>query len=135
MRVLVDTNVLLDIVSNDPIWLEWSITRVREALGSGAVVIDAVIYAELSVGLDSVEAVDAVLLETGVTMVETPRFALFLAGKTFHEYKKRGGPRTGVLPDLFIGAHASAARIPLITRDARRYRSYFPDLKLITPHQ
>lgn len=135
MTTLVDTNVLIDIVSNDPVWLEWSITKLRDALRQGPVVIDAVIYAELSIGLDSVETVETVLSQSGVIMIETPRPALFLAGKTFQDYKRRGGTRSGVLPDLFIGAHASTARIPLLTRDARRYRSYFPDVTLITPHQ
>ena len=91
------------------------------------------IYAELSVGYDRPEEVDAALAQAGVGLAEIPRAALFLAGKAFQSYRSRGGTRTGVLPDFFIGAHAVVAGLRLLTRDARGYRSYFPTIAMITP--
>lgn len=96
-------------------------------------VIDPVVYAELSIGFAQPGEVDAVLATADISVVEAPRTALFLAGKVFREYRRRGGSRTGVLPDFFIGAHAAVLGAPLITRDARRYRTYFPTIDLIAP--
>ena len=129
---LVDTNVLLDLFTNDPIWADWSTRQLRILSAREALIINAVVYAELSVGYDRVEALDAVLATISVELVEIPRAALFLAGRAFQTYRARGGSRTGVLPDFFIGAHAAVARVALLTRDARRYRSYFPTITLIT---
>ena len=130
---LVDTNVLFDLVTNDPIWADWSF-RQLETHGLGdRLVVNPVVYAELSVGFDQIDKVDAFLGETGVEMIEIPRAALFLAGKAFQSYRARGGTRTGVLPDFFIGAHAVVGEMGLLTRDARRYRTYFPTILLITP--
>ena len=129
---LVDTNVLLDLFTNDPIWADWSTRQLRILSVREALIINAVVYAELSVGYDRVEALDAVLTTISVELVEIPRAALFLAGRAFQTYRARGGSRTGVLPDFFIGAHAAVAGVALLTRDARRYRSYFPTITLIT---
>jgi predicted nucleic acid-binding protein len=95
--------------------------------------INDVIYAETSVGFRNVGDFDAALAELGVAVMPIPRLALFLAGKAFTQYRRAGGTRTGVLPDFFIGAHATVEGIPLLTRDARRYRHYFPTVQLIAP--
>ena len=131
--ILVDTNVLLDVVTGDPRWADWSQNQLEAMATQGALAINAVVYAELSVGFVAIEEVDAMLHETRIRIEEIPREALFLAGKAFVRYRLRGGTRTGVLPDFFIGAHAAVLRIPLLTRDARRYADYFPRLELLAP--
>jgi predicted nucleic acid-binding protein len=131
--VLIDTNVLLDVVTNDPQWADWSQNRLEAAALGDALAINAVVYAELSIGFRRIEEVEAVLAKAQVAVEEIPREALFLAGKAFQRYKARGGMRTGVLPDFFIGAHAAVLGVPLLTRDARRYRDYFPKLELLAP--
>lgn len=133
--VLVDTNVLLDVVSNHPQWADWSQRQLEAAALRRRLVINAVIYAELSIGFRRIEEVEAVLERAQIKVEEIPREALFLAGKAFQRYKSRGGTRTGVLPDFFIGAHAAVLGIPLLTRDARRYADYFPKLELLAPEK
>jgi predicted nucleic acid-binding protein len=130
---LVDTNVLFDLVTDDPIWADWSARQLRIWSAYGTLVVNPVVYAELSVGYDRIDEVDAALDAAGVELVEIPRAALFLAGKAFAKYRARGGTRSGVLPDLFIGARAVVQGIGLLTRDSRRYRTYFPTIILITP--
>lgn len=130
---IVDTNVLLDLVTDDPVWAEWSLARMEAASLAGPLTINAVIFAELAVRYDRIEALDMFLEEAGIAMAPIPKPALFLAGKVFLQYRKAGGARTGVLPDFFIGAHAAVDRLPLLTRDAGRYRTYFPTLQLIAP--
>ena len=130
---LVDSNVLLDIFTRDPKWWEWSMMRLEEAALRGPLLINDVIYAETSVRFRRIEDFDAALDKTGVSFAPLPRSALFLAGKAFAQYRSSGGIRAGVLPDFFIGAHAMAASLPLLTRDARRYRGYFPAAELIAP--
>lgn len=129
----VDTNVLLDLVTGDDTWADWSQRQLEAAAVRGPLLINGVVYAELSVGFLRVEEVDAMLSEARIEMEPIPREALFLAGKVFRQYRARGGSRTGVLPDFFIGAHAVVACVPLLTRDARRYRTYFPTAKVIAP--
>jgi predicted nucleic acid-binding protein len=129
----VDTNVLFDLVTNDPIWADWSFRQLETHGLGNRLVVNPVVYAELSVGFDRIDKVDAFLGETGIQMIELPRAALFLAGKAFQGYRARGGTKTGVLSDFFIGAHAVVAGLGLLTRDARRCRSYFPKIVLITP--
>ncbi len=131
--VLIDTNVLLDIVTNHPQWADWSQRQLEAAALKDQLAINAVVYAELSIGFRRIEEVEAVLRKTQIVIEEIPREALFLAGKAFQRYKARGGTRTGVLPDFFIGAHATVLGIALLTRDARRYRDYFPKLELLAP--
>ncbi|HSA81497.1 MAG TPA: PIN domain-containing protein [Geminicoccaceae bacterium] len=130
---LVDTSVLLDLFTNDPIWADWSARQLRILSAQEALIVNPVVYAELSVGYDRVEHLDAALATAGVELVEIPRAALFLAGRAFETYRAQRGTRTGVLPDFFIGAHAVVEGISVLTRDARRYRSYFPTVELITP--
>jgi predicted nucleic acid-binding protein len=131
--ILVDTNVLLDLATNDPVWADWSIDQLEAAASLGPVVINAVIYAEFSVGYQRIEDIDDLLAETGIGWADIPREALFLAGKAFQTYRRQGGARTGVLPDFFIDAHAAVSDMTLLTRDAGRYRTYFPKVKLISP--
>lgn len=130
---LVDTNVLLDLFTDDPVWAAWSVRQLEAAALQGSLIINAVVYAELSAGFDRIEDLDAALAAAGIELVEAPRAALFLAGKAFRTYRARGGRRTGVLSDFFIGAHAVVENIPLLTRDSGLYRSYFPTITLITP--
>jgi predicted nucleic acid-binding protein len=131
--ILVDSNVLLDVVTDGPVWANWSQSQLEQAAIAGPLVINDVIYAEISTRYSSVGAVDSMLLDMGIDMTTMPRSALFLAGKAYIRYRAAGGLRTGVLADFFIGAHAAVEQLPLLTRDARRYRSYFPAVKLIAP--
>jgi hypothetical protein len=131
--ILVDTNVLLDIATNDPSWATWSLENLDAAVKLGEVVINAVVYAEFSVGYDRIETVERLLAEVDIGWSDIPREALFLAGKAFQAYRRQSGVRRGVLPDFFIGAHAAVAGMTLLTRDARRYRTYFPKVRLMSP--
>jgi predicted nucleic acid-binding protein len=130
---LIDTNVLLDLATDDPVWADWSVRQLDVAAVKGPLVINDVVYAELSVGFERIEELDDLLDEAGVTLEEMPREALFLAGKAFRRYRAAGGARMGVLPDFFIGAHAAVLGLPLLTRDAKRYRTYFPSVVMVTP--
>jgi predicted nucleic acid-binding protein len=130
---LIDTNVLFDLITNDPIWADWSLRQIDMQAMRERLAINPVVYAELSISFDRFEEVDAFLEGAVIEIDEVPRAALFLAGRAFREYRSRGGTKTGVLPDFFIGAHAVVEGISLLTRDAGRYRSYFPTIRLITP--
>jgi len=130
---LVDTNVLLDLAKDDPSWATWSVRQLEAAAARGSLVVNPVIYAELSVGFARIEEINAFLAATAITVEAVPLPGLFLAGKMFRQYRAQGGTRTGVLPDFFIGAHAAVARLPLLTRDVGRYRTHFPTVTLITP--
>jgi predicted nucleic acid-binding protein len=130
---LVDSNVLLDVVTDGQVWGDWSQEQLERAAARGPLVVNDVIYAEVSTRFASVESVEATLLDLKIDLVSIPREALFLAGKAYLQYRAAGGVRTSVLPDFFIGAHAAVERLPLLTRDVRRYRSYFPTVDLIAP--
>ncbi|HEX5279266.1 MAG TPA: type II toxin-antitoxin system VapC family toxin [Micropepsaceae bacterium] len=130
---LIDTNVLLDIVTNDSTWAAWSILQLDAAAIRGPIAINGVIYAELSARFATIEALDSMLARAEIELVEVPRPALFLAGKVFRRYRAAGGARTGVLPDFFIGAHAAIGGFALLTRDVGRYRTYFPRLDVLSP--
>lgn len=131
--ILVDTNVLLDVFASDPEWADWSIARLDEWSLRGPLFVNPVIYAELGAGFDSIEALDAVIEEADLTFEEIPREALFLASKAHGLYRQRGGTRHGVLADFFVGAHAAVKRWPILTRDASRYRAYFPTVVVVAP--
>jgi len=131
--ILVDTNILLDVAENDPVWADLSQQQLELMALTETLGINPVIYAEFSIGYARIEEVEAVLDAVALRVAPMPREALFLAGKAFLQYRQRGGLRTGVLPDFLIGAHAAVEGWQLLTRDAGRYRSYFPALKLITP--
>jgi predicted nucleic acid-binding protein len=130
---LVDTNILLDIVTNDVTWYSWSIARLEEASLVGEVGVTDVVYAELSTRYEQIDDLNALLDLAGIEVLHPERGALFLAAKAFQRYKGQGGTKTGVLPDFFIGAHAVFMGVPLLTRDGKRYRTYFPTLNLIAP--
>jgi len=132
--IFVDTNVLVDVVTNNPTWQTWSLQQLEAAALRDRLAINPVVYAELSIGYTRLEEIDAALATAGIAIAEMPRTALFVAGKAFRQYRSRGGARTGVLPNFFIGAHAAVLGALLITRDARRFRSYFPTLELIAPN-
>ena len=131
--ILVDTSVLLDVLKDDPRWADWSQSALEAAASRDELVINDVVYAELSTRYDRIEALDETLTAMSLKHSTIPRAALFLAGKAFLRYRKRGGTRTGVLSDFFIGAHAAVERMPLLTRDVERIRAYFPTVDLIAP--
>ena len=112
---------------------DWSQAQLEQAASSGPLIINDVIYAEISTRYATAEGVDAMLHDLDIGLAAIPRSALFLAGKAYLRYRGAGGRRTGVLADFFIGAHAAVEQLPLLTRDARRYRTYFPTIELITP--
>jgi predicted nucleic acid-binding protein len=132
---LVDSNVLLDVLSDGQVWGDWSQAELEQVAANGPLVINDVIYAEISTRYPSADTVDSILRDLGVDLVAMPRAALFLAGKAYLRYRAAGGVRTGVLADFFVGAHAAVERLPLLTRDIRRYRSYFPTVNLIAPDE
>jgi predicted nucleic acid-binding protein len=132
---LVDSNVILDVVTDGEAWADWSQEQLEQAASAGPLIINDVIYAEISTRYSTVEKVDAMLRNLDIGVATTPRTALFLAGKAYLRYRATGGVRTGVLSDFFIGAHAAVEQRPLLTRDARRYRTYFPTVELITPSE
>ena len=132
--ILVDTNVIVDVIGRDPVWADWSRVQLNAAAITDEMVINDVVYAELSAGYRHYEEVDGFIAEAGFRLIRTPRPALFLAGKAFQRYRRGGGSRTGVLADFFIGAHAIVSDARLLTRDPRPYRTYFPGIALITPN-
>ncbi len=130
---LVDSNVLLDLVTEDPTWSTWSAERLTEALERGPVLINQVVYSEVSLGFSTIEALDAALSPERFVRATLPWAAAFLAARCFRDYRSRGGIRTSSLPDFYIGAHAAVLGLRLLTRDVRRYRTYFPTVELIAP--
>jgi predicted nucleic acid-binding protein len=130
---LVDSNVLIDVVVRDEQWAAWSIEALIEALDAGPVLVDQVVFAEVSIGYRTAEACQEALAVQGIERVPIPWPAAFLAGRAFAAYRDRGGTELAPLPDFFIGAHAAVAGLRLLTRDANRYRTYFPTVELIAP--
>jgi predicted nucleic acid-binding protein len=131
--LLVDTNVLVDVLEDDPQWADWSVRQLRAQSQVHELVINPVIYSELSLTFDSVKDLDEAVDGMGLTLQELPRPALFLAGKAFVKYRREGGTKGNVLADFFIGAHAAVLSCAILTRDGRRYRNYFPRVALVTP--
>jgi len=131
--VLVDTNVLLDVFQNDPAWAAWSVRQLRAQAQVHELIINPVIYAELSLAFESVHALDLAIEHLELAVPELPRPALFLAGRAFLKYRRKGGAKNTVLADFFIGAHAAVLGCGILTRDAARYRGYFPRVPLTTP--
>lgn len=130
---MVDTNVLIDVLQDDPRWADWSIGQLRAQSQAHEFIVNPVIYAELSLAFESPSALDEVLERLDIELEATPRPALFLAGKAFLEYRRAGGARRSVLPDFFIGAHAAFRGCGILTRDGTRYRRYFPRVPLVEP--
>lgn len=133
MAILVDSNVILDVATNDPVWGSWSAEALTRAADASVLVINPIVFAEVSVGFDRVEDLEDALPPETYRRDPLPYEAAFLAGKSFLAYRRRGGRRATPLPDFYIGAHAAVAGHQLLTRDARRYRTYFPRLVLIAP--
>lgn len=131
--LLVDTNVLVDVLQDDPQWADWSIGQLRAQAKIHELVINPVVYAELSLSFSTFESLDRVVATMQLALREIPRPALFLAGKAYLQYRRRGGSKAQVLPDFFIGAHAAVEGWPLLTRDAGRFRTYFPSLEVVAP--
>jgi len=131
--VLVDSNVLLDILTEDPHWGTWSAAALAQCADQAVLVINPIIYAEVSIGFMRIEELDEALPPTSFQRVPLPWQAAFLAGKSFLMYRKRGGAKRSPLPDFYIGAHAAVASMALLTRDPVRYRTYFPKVRLIAP--
>jgi predicted nucleic acid-binding protein len=130
---LVDSNVILDIVTEDPQWMDWSAAMLEEAAENGRLAINAMVYAEVGVRFDRIEDLEEAVPADYFRREAIPLEAAFLAGKCFVKYRSLGGVRRSPLPDFFIGAHAAVAGMTLLTRDARRYRSYFPRLRIVSP--
>lgn len=130
---LVDSNVLLDVATADPHWAGWSEQALIDAADDGQLAINPIIYAEVSIGFATIEELDDALPAETIVRVQLPYEAGFLAGKAFINYRRRGGARTTPLPDFYIGAHAAIAGFRLLTRDAARYRTYFPTVAVIAP--
>jgi len=133
MPILVDSNVLLDVLTDDPRWSAWSADALADQAERDVLTINPIIYAEVSIGFVRIEDLDAALPAPTFHRLALPWEAAFLAGKCFLAYRKRGGVRSLPLPDFYIGAHASVSGMKLLTRDAARYRTYFPKLRLIAP--
>jgi len=131
--VLVDSNVLLDVLTDDPVWEEWSSSQLNQFVESRSLVINPVIYAEVSVRFDSLEELEERLPAPVFKRESLPWEAAFLAGRSFLRYRRRGGLRRAPLPDFYIGAHAAIRGYELLTRDAARYRTYFPTVEIIAP--
>jgi predicted nucleic acid-binding protein len=130
---VVDSNVLLDVITRDPRWAVWSERALVSCADEGALLINPIVYAEVSVRFSRIEELDAKLPPEDFVRAPLPWAAAFLAGKCFRDYRRRGGTRRSPLPDFFIGAHAAVAGLPLLTRDPARYRSYFPKLDIQAP--
>ena len=131
--VLVDSNVILDVLTRDPRWYGWSAQALERCADASELVIDPIIYAEVSIGFARIEDLDEALPAESFRRSALPWEAAFLAGKCFMRYRREGGVKGAPLPDFYIGAHAAVAGMTLLTRDARRYRTYFPSLRLISP--
>ena len=131
--VLVDTSVLLDVLTEDPTWYPWSADALRRTAEHAVLVINPIIYAEVSVRFETIEELEDAIPAFMFQRREVPWEAAFLAGKCFLKYRRAGGQRTTPLPDFFIGAHAAVERLDLLTRDTVRYRAYFPAVQLIAP--
>ena len=131
--ILVDSNVLLDLLTEDRQWLSWSSAALERAANDSRLVINPIIYGEVSVHFDRIEDLDAALPSSAFEREALPYEAAFLAGKAFLAYRRRAGAKSSPLPDFYIGAHAAIRGYQVLTRDVKRYRAYFPKLPLITP--
>jgi predicted nucleic acid-binding protein len=131
--ILVDSNVLLDVLTDSPVWYDWSVGQMNSLSINNELAINDIIYSELAPSFDRFEEVSSTVETMGLRLRPIPAAALFLAGKVHQAYRRAGGVKTGVLPDFFIGAQAAVEELPIVTRDVRRYRTYFPTVELITP--
>lgn len=132
---LVDSSVILDVFLDDPQWGDWSEVTLTRLSGTRSLLINPIIYTEISIGFESIEKLEKAVADSGLKMVSIPKEALFLAGKAYTRYRKGKGKKAAPLPDFFIGAHAAVDALELVTRDVRRIKTYFPSVKLISPYQ
>jgi len=130
---LVDSNVVLDVLTEDDEWFDWSADRLTDAASSGPIVINPIIYAEVSARFERIDELEEALPADYYRRVPLPWEAAFLAGQCFVKYRRKGGERRSPMPDFYIGAHAAISGLTLLTRDARRYRTYFPRLRIVSP--
>jgi hypothetical protein len=130
---LVDTNILLDIATGDPVWSEWSSSALRYARSNGELVINAIVFSEISSAFTRIEEVDQFLDDSSCRREDLPWASAFVAGQAFRQYRRRGGIKSSTLPDFLIGAHALVLGYALLTRDRAQYKSYFPSLHLLSP--
>ena len=133
--VLIDSCVLLDLFTDDPVWGDWSENILDRYSQTNSLFINSIIYTETSIGFTKIEEVEKAIYDLGIKVLEIPREALFLTGKVFLNYRKNKGTKKSPLPDFFIGAHASVSRFDLITRDSARYKTCYPSVNLIKPGQ
>jgi len=133
--IFVDSCVLLDLFTNDDNWADWSEKILEKYSQTNSLYINSIVYTEVSIGFNKVEEVEQAIAGLGIKVLEMPREALFLTGKVFLKYRKNKGTKVSPLPDFFIGAHASVSKFDLITRDSDKYKTYFPQVKLIHPYE
>ncbi len=133
--VFIDSCVLLDLFTDDPNWAEWSESVLEKYSQTNTLYINSIVYTEISIGFKKIEEVETAITELDMKVLEMPREALFLTGKVFLQYRKNHGTKTSPLPDFFIGAHAAVSKFDLITRDTSKYKTYFPQVKLIHPER
>jgi predicted nucleic acid-binding protein len=133
MGIMVDSNVILDLFTDDPVWGDWSEKQMNRLSMEYPLIINPVIYTEVSIGFSTIEELESVILSCGFIMVQIPKEALFLTGKVFLTYRGKKGQKTNPLPDFYIGAHAAIQGYKILTRDHRRYQHYFPTVELIFP--
>lgn len=133
--VLVDSSVILDVFLDDPEWGDWSEGVLSKLSGTRSLLINPIIYTEISIGFERIEELEKAVAECGLKMVPLPKEALFLAGKAYLRYRRGKGKKAAPLPDFFIGAHAAVEDLELVTRDVRRIKAYFPSVKIISPYQ
>lgn len=131
--IFVDTCILVDVLGDDEAWADWSATQLEVWAERGPLVVNPIVYAELAAGFPTPDALEEVVLQARLDYRELPKAALFLAGKAHQSYRRRGGTRAGVLADFLIGAHAVVLAVPVLTRDPRRFSTYFPTLRLVSP--
>lgn len=131
--ILIDSNIILDVFLDDPIWADWSETTLERYSENATLYINPVVYTEISIGFERIEDLEVAIITGGFKMLQIPKEALFLAGKAFLQYRKNKGSRRSPLPDFYIGAQAAILGLELITRDVTRYRTYFPTVKLVNP--
>lgn len=132
---LVDSNIIIDVLRANPAWLAWSAEQLHARGKVGPLLVNEIVYAEVAGRIPTEAALEKAIAELHLTLARIPTTALFLVGQSFRQYRAGGGPRTSLLPDFFIGAHAQTAGAVILTRDARRYRTYFPKVQVITPER
>lgn len=131
--LLIDTNVILDVIQDDPRWCDWSLGILDQYSQTHRLIINPIIYTEISIGYQRIEELEEMLTISGIKLMPIPKEALFLSGKAFLNYRRKKGTKASTLPDFFIGAHAAVADITLATRDTKRISHYFPSVRLIKP--